>query len=397
MSTVSTPNQDSVVTRGPGDMRAALSAACAAALLAAACTTVYETPVAPGARPAVVYTEPQAVTSVYVEPPVSQPPPVLIGWAPPPMLVDVPPPPPFVGAVWTGGYWDWEGRWVWAAGRWTAPPQPDLVWVNPYYENRNSAVVFITGHWAAAGVAFVPPAPSVNLTLVAAAPGVVRGPAPIGPAGVFVPAPPGSRPGIIVPAPIGTPPAVVTSAPPVINVGMHITNNVNSKGNTTNVTNVTIAAPPNATASRKAFNSVVPAQAHVAAARPAVVHAAAPVPTSKQRIPAFVASRAAAALPPQQTVHPVVTSPSLHPAPLSQPETQVPHAAPPAPTVAPKPPADAAAKAAQERREAAAARAKAGAAKTAHDKAEAASKAARAKAEKEKAEKEKAEEERRTE
>jgi hypothetical protein len=43
---------------------------------------------------------------------------------------------------------------------------------------------------------------------------------PIGPHGVFVPAPPGSQPGIIVPAPVGTPPAVVLSAPPVVRPGM---------------------------------------------------------------------------------------------------------------------------------------------------------------------------------
>src|SRR5439155_1563899 len=80
---------------------------------------------------------PQAVVSVYVEPPISQPPPIAVAWAPPPMLVEAPPPMPFDGAVWIGGYWVWEGNWVWAAGRWTPPPQPNYLWVHPYYEHRD--------------------------------------------------------------------------------------------------------------------------------------------------------------------------------------------------------------------------------------------------------------------
>ncbi len=39
-----------------------------------------------------------------------------------------------------------------------------------------------------------PPAPGVVITTAVVLPGVVPGPAPIGPAGAFVPAPPGSRP-----------------------------------------------------------------------------------------------------------------------------------------------------------------------------------------------------------
>jgi hypothetical protein len=227
------------------------------------------------------------------------------------MLVETPTPLPYAGAVWVGGHWVWEGNWVWAAGRWAAPPRPDCLWVHPYYEHRDGAVVFITGHWGAAGVAFVPPALNLNLTLVSAAPGVVPGPRPIGPQGVFVPPPPGSRAGLIVPAPIGTPPAVVTSAAPVVNVGMRIQNNNTTVNNTrvtnvtniTNVTNVTIVAPASATASGKGFESSVPAQAHLAAALPAVVRAPAPVPVSAKPIPAFVPGRAPVVLPAPQMVH----------------------------------------------------------------------------------------------
>ncbi|MBV8379527.1 MAG: hypothetical protein JO369_02005 [Paucibacter sp.] len=381
------------------------------ALSTTACT-VYET--VPRPAPPVAYNaEPQAVVSVYVDPPIiDAPPPVLVGWAPPPMLVDVPPPMPFADAVWVGGYWAWHGRWVWAAGRWTAPPQPNLVWVHPYYENRGGAVVFVVGHWGQAGVAFVPPPPTLNLTLAVALPGVVAGPPCIGPQGVFVPAPPGSRPGLIIPAPIGTPPAVVTAAPPVTNVGMRITNNYNNTTNVrnvtnitnvTNVTNVTIVAPANATASGRAYESAVPASAHIAAALPPVVRATAPVPQSQQAIPAYSPGHATPPLPPAQTMRPVVMQTSLHPA--AQP---VPHAPPQQPAAQPNGPAPSANPAAeqalrerqaQERaaqenaanaaREEAAAKAQAAKAQAAQHAAQ--EKAAQEKAAKEKAAKEKAE------
>jgi hypothetical protein len=184
------------------------------------------------------YVEPAPVVSVYVEPPLVQPAPIAVSWAPPPMLVETPPPQPFIGAVWTGGYWVWEGNWIWAHGRWAPPPQPGYGWVHPYYEHRNGAVIFINGFWAAPGVSFVAPSASLNISLAIAAPGVIAGPPPIGPQGVFVPPPPGSRIGLIIPAPIGTPPAVVTSAPPVVNVGMRINsnNNINSTVNSNNNT-----------------------------------------------------------------------------------------------------------------------------------------------------------------
>jgi hypothetical protein len=259
-------------------------------------------------RPApVAYIEPAptAVVSIYLEPPLFQPPPVFVAWAPPPMLVEAPPMMPFSGAVWIGGYWTWHGNWVWAAGRWASAPQTNYVWVQPYYEHRDAAVVFINGFWAAPGVAFVPPPLTLNISFVEVARGVVPGPRPIGPMGVFLPPPPGSRPGIIVPAPIGTAPAVVMSAPPVMSVGMRVQTTVNNTRitNITNVTNVTVVAPASATATGLAYEATVPAQADLAAALPPVVHAPAPVPQSRNLVPAFVPGRAPAALPPAQLVH----------------------------------------------------------------------------------------------
>src|SRR5438552_18123696 len=91
--------------------------ALAVAVVASGCT-VYEPP-RPAPRvyvqpaPSPVYVEPSAqpVVSVYVEPPILQPAPILVAWAPPPMLVETPPPLPFAAAVWVGGYWVWEGNW----------------------------------------------------------------------------------------------------------------------------------------------------------------------------------------------------------------------------------------------------------------------------------------------
>ncbi len=277
--------------------------------------------------PAPVYQAPapQPVVSVYLDPPLEQPAPIRVEWAPPPILVETPPAMPYDGAVWTGGYWTWQGTWVWAHGRWAPPPRPGFTWCHPYYENRGGSVVFINGFWAAPGVSFAAPAVGINISLGIVAAGVVRGPALIGPPGVFIPAPPGSHPGLIVPAPIGTAPSVVTSAPPIIHEGMHITTNntVNNNihnttniTNVTNVTNVTIVAPASATASGQAVNSSVPAQAHLAAAMPPVVKAYAPEPASAKPVPAYVPGHPLATLPPAQTVHPEVNQTLLHrPAP----------------------------------------------------------------------------------
>src|SRR6516225_9595820 len=317
------------------------------ALLAALAGCVIQVPAPPPSQPAPEAYPPQAAAppaeapppeesapapavSVYVEPAVVEPAPIAVGWAPPPMLVEAPPPMPFAGAVWVGGYWVWQGNWVWAHGHWMGPPRPDYLWVHPYYEHRGDAVIFIDGHWAAPDVAFVPPPPGLRLVAERPAYGVIPGPRPLGPDGCFVPAPPGSRAGIIIPAPVGTAPAVVTSAPAVVNVGMRITNNATSVNNTsvnnttvnnvtnvtnvtrvTNVTNVTIVAPPGATASGRAYNTMVPAAPHLAAARPALVQARAPEPVSTRPLPVYTPGSRPPALPQPPPMHalPVNTQP----------------------------------------------------------------------------------------
>lgn len=321
-----------------------VSAALGAAAILSACVVQplpaprYVAP--PPPRPLPVYEQPayapdnEPVVSIYVDPPLVQPVPIAVQWAPPPMLVEVPPPQPYGEAIWTGGYWAWEGRWFWSAGRWAPPPRPNYGWVQPYYEHRGDVVVFVPGFWCAPQVSFVPPPVGLSITLAIAGPGVYFGRPPMGPQGVFVPPPPGSRLGIIVPAPIGTPPAVVVSAPAVVNVGMRVrgnvdvnshntTNNVTNVTNITNVTNVTIEAPAGATANGQAFQNSVPARAHLAAAMAPAGRPMAPQPTSAQAIPSYVSGRQPMALPAAQAARSGPPNAGARP-PMQQPQGQQP-------------------------------------------------------------------------
>ncbi len=275
-----------------------------------------------------------SVISIFVDAPLEEPEPVAIGWAPPPMLVEELPPPPEPDAVWTGGYWTWQGDWVWCAGRWMVPPRPQYVWVQPYYEHRDDRVIFLPGYWSRPDVEFVAPSYDRPIAWAYVGVNVVVGPPPMGPAGIFIPPPPGSRPGIIIPAPVGTPPAVVVSAPPVMNVGMSVHGNININSHNTvindnrvtnynvtnvrNVTNVVIQAPAGAMANGRAFEATVPHQAHLAAAQKPVVSVRAPIPASRTPVQAYVSGRSVAVLPAPQHVQGLPTVPSHPVAVLSQ-------------------------------------------------------------------------------
>jgi hypothetical protein len=118
------------------------------------------------------------VVSVYVDAPEYQPEPVAIAWAPPPMLVEEVPPPPDPYAVWTGGYWTWQGDWVWCAGRWVDPPRREYVWVQPYYEHREERVIFIPGYWSTPDAEFIVPSFDRPIAWAYVNEGVVIGPPP---------------------------------------------------------------------------------------------------------------------------------------------------------------------------------------------------------------------------
>lgn len=106
---------------------------------------------------------PTQVIRVYEEPPLVQPATVFIDVAPPPMMAEVRPVRPSYDAVWIGGYWGWQSRWVWVRGRWAPPPRPGYVWTNPYYENRGGGVVYVPGFWRGPGAVFAPPPPHHRL------------------------------------------------------------------------------------------------------------------------------------------------------------------------------------------------------------------------------------------
>jgi hypothetical protein len=248
---------------------------------------------------------PDPVVSVYVDPPTEEPEPIGVPWAPPPMLVEDPGPPPYFGAVWTGGYWVWGGRWLWAHGRWLGAPMAGYAWTQPYYENRDGVVIFVPGYWRAPGLVFVAPAMGISILMVTAAPGVVMGPPPRGPNCIFVPPPPGSRLGIVVPAPLGTSPAVVIGAPPVVRFGMQV--RLGDEGH------VRIEAPATATASGRAVTVMAPREAHLAAAQRPIVRVAAPVPASSNAIRGFNPRGPLPTLPRAVAVKPVIAAPEqLH-------------------------------------------------------------------------------------
>ena len=67
--------------------------------------------------------------------------------APPPLQQEVVPPPPGAAMVWTPGYWNWAGRWVWVPGRYVARPYVHAVWVPGQWRPRHSSWVWVPGHW----------------------------------------------------------------------------------------------------------------------------------------------------------------------------------------------------------------------------------------------------------
>ena len=228
---------------------------------------VYQPPPAP----APVVQQDPGWEAVSIEPPMEQPAPVAIAYAPPPMLWDPPPPQPYYEAVWVGGHWTWwNGEWVWARGHWARPPTPGWVYSEPYYEYRGDAVVFVAGFWRPVTRVFVPPPPTVYIPVVQVRVVHIGYARPIGPHGVFVPAPPGSQPGVIVPAPVGTPPAVVLSAPPVVRPGMVV--RPVPRGGV-----VEVYAPAGVTREGRPVTAQAPTVAHDAAAVHPVVIAPVPV------------------------------------------------------------------------------------------------------------------------
>lgn len=67
---------------------------------------------------------------------------------PPPPQAEVVPPNPGGPVVWQPGYWAWNGRWVWVAGRYERTPRPGAVWVPGHWvQGPLGRWRWIPGHW----------------------------------------------------------------------------------------------------------------------------------------------------------------------------------------------------------------------------------------------------------
>lgn len=80
---------------------------------------------------------------------VPQPTVVAPGWAPAPPMTPVMPIPrsPGRGFVWTPGYYDWNGGWVWTGGRWVRPPRPGAVWMPGRWDRHRGNWRYSRGYW----------------------------------------------------------------------------------------------------------------------------------------------------------------------------------------------------------------------------------------------------------
>jgi hypothetical protein len=73
---------------------------------------------------------------------------VSVGFAPPALVSYAPPPVPFAGAIWTPGYWAWNGfTYFWVPGAWVRPPGIGLYWTPPWWGFSNGSYVFYDGYW----------------------------------------------------------------------------------------------------------------------------------------------------------------------------------------------------------------------------------------------------------
>jgi hypothetical protein len=66
---------------------------------------------------------------------------------PPPLPEEVPPAQTDNGAVWTPGYWVWNGGYYWVPGMWIVPPRGGLVWTPGYWEYGGRVFAFRRGYW----------------------------------------------------------------------------------------------------------------------------------------------------------------------------------------------------------------------------------------------------------
>ena len=68
--------------------------------------------------------------------------------APPPPREEIRVAAPTGSGVWTPGYWDWRGQWVWVEGSWSRPPAPQAQWVRAEYVPAGGGYRYVPAHWS---------------------------------------------------------------------------------------------------------------------------------------------------------------------------------------------------------------------------------------------------------
>jgi hypothetical protein len=66
---------------------------------------------------------------------------------PPPTPVENMTPSPAPNALWVPGYWVYDGRYNWVAGRWEIPPPLARTYVPAHSEMRDGRPVYVPGYW----------------------------------------------------------------------------------------------------------------------------------------------------------------------------------------------------------------------------------------------------------
>jgi len=72
---------------------------------------------------------------------------VEVGGPPPAPIVETVTVAPDPAFIWVGGYWAWNGRWVWSPGHWDRPPYRGARWYGPRYVYRGGHHVWVRGGW----------------------------------------------------------------------------------------------------------------------------------------------------------------------------------------------------------------------------------------------------------
>jgi hypothetical protein len=73
---------------------------------------------------------------------------ISVNFGPPPLPVYEQPMCVEDGAIWTPGYWAWDGSdYYWVPGTWVLAPQVGFLWTPPYWGWGGSAFIFHEGYW----------------------------------------------------------------------------------------------------------------------------------------------------------------------------------------------------------------------------------------------------------